>query len=113
MADLVRKLFRPIATLSHEIDRRAECELHAIDENPLPTEVRPFAVAINRLLARIAESIKAQCRFVADAAHEPRSPLTALSLQAERLEQAEMSEQARERLSTLRKGIERGHGFRD
>lgn len=48
-----------------------------------------------------------QHRFVADAAHELRSPLTALSLQAERLAQAEMSMQARERLSSLHHGIER------
>ena len=54
-----------------------------------------------------------QRRFVADAAHELRSPLTALSLQAERLADAEMSANAQERLSTLRKGIERGRTLLD
>jgi two-component system OmpR family sensor kinase len=54
-----------------------------------------------------------QRRFVADAAHELRSPLTALSLQAERLADAEMSETARERLATLRRGIERGRALMD
>lgn len=49
-----------------------------------------------------------QRRFLADAAHELRSPLTALSLQSERMAQAEMSGTVRERLETLRQGIERG-----
>lgn len=113
VADLVRKMFRPIASLSTEIDQRAEQELHPIEESHLPAEVRPFVVAINRLLARIEQSMENQRRFVADAAHELRSPLTALSLQAERLDQADMSDLARERLITLRLGIERGRNLLD
>ena len=113
IADLVRKMFRPIAALSLEIDRRAERELHPIETSNLPVEVRPFVVAINRLLTRVAQSMEAQHRFVADAAHELRSPLTALSLQAERLAEAEMSTTARERLRSLRQGIERGRNLLD
>lgn len=108
VSDLVRKMFRPIASLSAEIDQRTEQELHPIQESHLPVEVRPFTVAINRLLVRVDQSMETQRRFVADAAHELRSPLTALSLQAERLEQADMSDLARDRLVTLRRGIERG-----
>ena len=66
VSDLVRKLFRPIATLAAQIDQRAEQELHPIDEQHLPTEIRPFVVAINRLLARVALSMdkigRASCR---------------------------------------------------
>ncbi|GAC1320096.1 MAG: ATP-binding protein [Collimonas sp.] len=113
VADLVRKMFRPMASLSAEIDQRGEQELHPIEENHLPAEVRPFVVAINHLLARVGQSMETQRRFVADAAHELRSPLTALSLQAERLSQSEMSDLARERLMTLRQGIERGRNLLD
>ncbi|MFT4063765.1 ATP-binding protein [Paraburkholderia sp.] len=113
VADLVRKMFRPIAALSREIDQRAEQELHPVEDRHLPVEVRPFAVAINRLLARVSQSMESQRRFVADAAHELRSPLTALSLQAERLADAEMSGLARERLAVLRQGIERGRSLLD
>jgi two-component system OmpR family sensor kinase len=113
VADLVRKLFLPIASLSAEIDRRAEQELHPVEARYLPAEVRPFVVAINRLLLRVDQSMETQRRFVADAAHELRSPLTALSLQAERLGQAEMSELAHARLLTLRTGIERGRNLLD
>ncbi|TAL53841.1 ATP-binding protein, partial [Pandoraea sp.] len=113
VADLVRKMFRPIASLSKEIDQRAERELHPVDDRHLPAEVRPFAVAINRLLARVGQSMESQHRFVADAAHELRSPLTALSLQAERLGEAEMSSLARQRLTVLRQGVERGRSLLD
>lgn len=111
VGDLVRKLFRPIATLSTEIDQRAEQDLHPIDEQHLPTEIRPFVIAINRLLDRVAQSMETQRRFVADAAHELRSPLTALSLQAERLAVVELSPAALERFQPLRRGIERGRNL--
>jgi two-component system OmpR family sensor kinase len=113
VGDLVRKLFRPIAALSADIDRRDEQTLHPIDEHHLPTEIRPFVVAINRLLARVAQSMENQRRFVADAAHELRSPMTALSLQAERLAATEMPGPARERLLPLSRGIERGRKLID
>lgn len=113
VADLVSKMFQPIAALSKEIDQRAEQELHPIEGRHLPVEVRPFAMAINRLLERVGQSMDSQRRFVADAAHELRSPLTAISLQAERLADAEMSSLARERLTVLRQGIERGRSLLD
>jgi two-component system OmpR family sensor kinase len=107
VADLVRKLFRPISVLSREIDGRDERELHPVEHHHLPAEVRPFVVAINRLLARVENAMASQRRFVADAAHELRSPLTALSLQAERLADTDLPGPARERLVSLRQGIER------
>ena len=113
VADLVRKMFRPITALSMEIDQRTEQALHPVEKEHLPAEVRPFVVAINRLLTRVAQSMDVQRRFVADAAHELRSPLTAMSLQAERLADSEMSAAARERLATLRQGIERGRNLLD
>ncbi|NWE72420.1 two-component sensor histidine kinase, partial [Pseudomonas gingeri] len=106
VADLVRKLFRPIAVLAQDIDQRSEQDLHPIDERHLPSEIRSFVLAINRLFDRVARSMDSQRRFVADAAHELRSPLTALSLQAERLAAAELSPDARERLVPLQRGIE-------
>jgi two-component system OmpR family sensor kinase len=107
VGDLVRKLFRPIATLSAEIDQRDKQALHPINESHLPTEIRPFVVAINRLLKRVEQAMEAQRRFIADAAHELRSPMTALSLQAERLKATQMSADAAERFLPLAQGIER------
>lgn len=111
VGDLVRKLFRPIATLSAEIDQRDQQSLHAIDEQHLPSEIRPFVVAINRLLRRVAQAMEAQRRFIADAAHELRSPMTALSLQAERLATAPMSDAAQHNFVPLAQGIQRSRNL--
>lgn len=104
---LVRQMFKPLKQLASSLDHRAEHDWRAVSDAHVPSEIRPFVVAINRLLARVAQSLALQRRFVADAAHELRSPLTALSLQAERLEAADMPVQARERLATLRNGLQR------
>ena len=111
VAKLVRAIFRPIAALAGEINRRGDEELHPLATDPLPSEIRPFITAINRLLDRVARSMETKRRFVADAAHELRSPFTALSLQAERLAEAPMSADARQRLAALRQGIERGRNL--
>lgn len=113
VANIIRKIFKPVADLATEIDQRSEQEMHPIAPEPLPVEIRPFIEAINRLLIRVEQSINVQRRFVADAAHELRSPLTAISLQAERLAQAEMSTEAQIRLNTLRQGIERSRTLLD
>jgi two-component system, OmpR family, sensor kinase len=111
--DLIRKMFGPLKKMASDLDQRSERDLREIADAHVPSEIRPFVVAINRLLSRVAHSVAVQRRFVADAAHELRSPLTALSLQAERLEAAEMSAQARERLSSLRAGIRRTRALLD
>ncbi len=104
---IVRRTFGPMRALTTDLDSRSDDNLQAMSDDNLPTEIRPFVVAINRLLARVDRAMATQRRFVADAAHELRTPLTALSLQAERLQDADMSDSAKERLATLRKGITR------
>ncbi|OOG57570.1 ATP-binding protein [Polaromonas sp. C04] len=110
---LIRNMFRPLKTMALELDRRSEQDLREVAPAHLPSEVRPFVVAINRLLSRVGQSVSMQRRFVADAAHELRSPLTALSLQAEQLDAADMSAHARERLAVLRSGIRRTRSLLD
>jgi len=105
---LVRKMLRPVTLLSAQIDARSEQDVQPLAAANLPSEMRPFVRAINRLLSRVGTAMDEQRRFVADAAHELRSPLTALSLQAERLGAAPLSPEAAQRLATLRQGIERG-----
>lgn len=107
IAYLVRQMFRPVTQLAEDLDQRAEQDLREINEANLPSEILPFVAAINRMLLRVDQSVAEQRRFVADAAHEMRTPLTALSLQAELFEASDMSEQARERLAILKNGLER------
>ena len=111
--NLVQRMLKPVVKLAATVDRRDEQNLQPLPEHDLPTEIMPFIKAINRLLVRVARSIDTQQRFVADAAHELRSPMTALSLQAERLDNVELSGDARERLLELREGIERGRRLLD
>jgi two-component system OmpR family sensor kinase len=73
----------------------------------LPTEVQPVVLATNRLLSRLGESMQAQRRFIADAAHELHTPMTALSLQAQRLEAIALPADERVRLQALLTGITR------
>ncbi|MGN7009377.1 histidine kinase dimerization/phospho-acceptor domain-containing protein, partial [Neisseria sp. P0004.S003] len=78
-----------------------------MDTQDSPSEIQGFVVAINNLLQRTAEHVRQQQRFIADAAHELRSPLTALSLQAERLNKMQLSAEAREQSALLQQSIQR------
>lgn len=73
----------------------------------MPSEIQGFVTAINQLLQRTGENIRRQQRFIADAAHELRSPLTALSLQAERLTKLPQSDEAREQTGLILQSIQR------
>lgn len=110
---LIRQMFKPVKQLALELDGRSQDDLSPVDDQHLATEIRPFVVANNRLLARVGQSMALQRRFLADAAHELRSPLTALALQSERLGAAEMSAPARERLAALQGGLMRSRQLLD
>ena len=97
----------PITRLSRSLDEQPADRPRAISDADLPDEITPFVHAINRLLARVNLLIGQQRRFIADAAHELRSPLTALSLQTQNLLHAGSLEAMRERVIPLQDGIER------
>ena len=73
----------PLNELQQRIRRRASSDLSPIDENAAPEEVSPLVRAINDLLARLDQSIKAQKHFLANAAHQLKTPLAGLRTQAE------------------------------
>jgi two-component system OmpR family sensor kinase len=104
---IVRRELAPITQLSLSLDAQQAERPQPLNEQNLPQEITPFVLAINRLLARVHLLMTEQRRFIADAAHELRSPLTALSLQAQNIEQAKTLEVMRERIKPLREGIER------
>jgi len=104
---------QPLRKLAVETGQRRSDDLGQLDPVGLPDEIQPFISEINRLLIRIDRSMQAQRRFVADAAHELRSPLTAMNLQAERLMAADMSGEARQRLLALTDGLKRNRVMLD
>ena len=73
----------------------------------MPSELHPFIASINGLLQRVRLLMDQQRRFVADAAHELRTPITALSLQAENLDPVDLPAGARDRVAVLQQGIRR------
>lgn len=73
----------PLHELQQRIRQRASSDLSPIEEQHIPEEVAPLVCAINDLLARLDESIRAQKHFLADAAHQLKTPLAGLRTQAE------------------------------
>jgi two-component system OmpR family sensor kinase/two-component system sensor histidine kinase QseC len=85
---LVNRSLAPLRRVADDVRSRDAGALSAVRDDGLPDEVEPLVQSINALLARVAESFEAQRAFVADAAHELRSPLTALKLQLQVLRRA-------------------------
>jgi two-component system OmpR family sensor kinase len=110
VAAVIAYSLRPVARLAHELDASSYDHLAELPLMGMPDELRPFIQSINRLLRRIALMIEQRRCFVADAAHELRSPITALSVQAENLDHAKLPPESRLRLAALQSGIRRtGH----
>lgn len=101
------RAMRPVKTLSASLGQRRSDDLSPLDGEGVPSEIQGFITAINQLLQRTGENIRRQQRFIADAAHELRSPLTALSLQAERLTKLPQSDEAREQTGLILQSIQR------
>jgi two-component system, OmpR family, sensor kinase len=98
---------RPMSRLANDLDARRADDVGQLPAVGAPSELQPFLGSINGLLGRLHTMIDQQRRFIADAAHELRTPVTALSLQADNLDLAEMPAAARDRLQALKTGISR------
>lgn len=98
---------RPVRRLTAEVKRRDADALEPVAASGLPSEVSPLVESINTLLARLRAAFDAQRAFVSDAAHELRSPLTALKLQLQLLRRTTDSASRDQALEALSAGIER------
>ncbi|MBT1076249.1 ATP-binding protein [Geobacter grbiciae] len=104
---IIGRALAPVTHLSHQLDRRDDTNLTPIAAHGVPSEIRPFVAAINGLMQRLATALEQQRRFIADAAHELRSPLTALTVQTDNLEQSISSPEGKQRVMQLKAGLER------
>jgi signal transduction histidine kinase len=91
---LARSIARPLARLESTVRTLGEGDLSVRAGEDGPRQVRSVAQQFNHMAARLAELVEAQNRFVADASHQLRSPLTGLRLRLENLEAGAQGEAA-------------------
>jgi two-component system OmpR family sensor kinase len=104
---VIARSLRPMVRLAGDLDDRRADDMAPLPLAGTPSELHPFIASINGLLERMKLMMDQQRRFIADAAHELRTPITALSLQAENLAPVDLPEEARERLAALQEGMRR------
>jgi two-component system OmpR family sensor kinase len=85
---VVSRSLAPVARVRSQMAQRRADELSPLSEVGLPDEIRPLIQELNLLLERVRQAFDAQTVFVADAAHEMRSPLAALKIQLQGLQRA-------------------------
>ncbi len=84
----VTRALKPLNELTDAVERRSPRDLSAIDPLSTPAEVQPLVAALNRLFGLVNAQAESQRRFVADAAHQLRTPLAGLQAQVEAWAQA-------------------------
>ena len=104
---ILRIRLRPLKTLADRLDRQVVTRLTPLPAKEVAEEIRPFVASINTLMDRTRLVMQQQQRFVADAAHELRTPITALSLLSENLDHARSEDERCERQSMLQQGLDR------
>lgn len=104
---LAAAALKPLHRVAADVQQRDEQSLAPLAAQGLPDEVAPLVIALNALLARLDASLGVQRAFVADAAHELRSPLTALKLQLEVLRRSASAEERESAGRSLGAGIDR------
>ena len=105
---IINRSLAPIERARRQLALRAADDFSPLAGNDLPDEVRPLVDELNLLFGRVRAAFDAQKNFVADAAHELRSPLTALKLQAQALRRPDEEPEARQAgVARLNQGIDR------
>lgn len=104
---VVARGLSPLRQLADSLAQRGTTHLHPLPSTDVPEELVPLVASLNDWLARLAQALQAQQAFVADAAHELRSPLTALKLQWQLVRRASDEAQRAEAITALGEGIER------
>jgi signal transduction histidine kinase len=103
----VLRTLAPIGRVVGEVQRRDADSLAPLIATDLPREIEPLVAELNRLLERLAVAFQAQRAFISDAAHELRSPLTALRLQLQLLGRAADQPARDEALGKLGEAMDR------
>jgi two-component system sensor histidine kinase TctE len=96
---------KPLLRLRQDIESRSARELRPLDLAPVPAEVRPLVEGLNQLFAMLGEAARAQRQFVADTAHQLRTPLAGLLGHLEVMMQEPAAAPLQDRLKALHEGM--------
>jgi two-component system sensor histidine kinase TctE len=96
---------RPIRRLRDEIASRSPLDLRPIVDSTVPREIAPVVVTLNRLFGMLRASVQAQQRFIADTAHQLRTPITGMQAQLGLLVAEPAAQPIKARLLTLQEGV--------
>lgn len=105
---VVSRALRPLDAVARQVAALDAQALAPLDESaPLPSEVAPLRSALNALIRRVSEAFENERRFTADAAHELRTPLAALKVQAQVALRASADDSRQHALNQVIAGVDR------
>ena len=96
---------RPVKRLRNEIAERSPLDLRPIQESSVPREITPLVVTLNRLFTMLRTAVQSQQQFIANTAHQLRTPITGMQAQLDLLAAEPAAQPIKERLLTLQEGI--------
>jgi two-component system sensor histidine kinase TctE len=96
---------RPVKKLRDEIAERSPLDLRPIVESSVPREIAPVVVTLNRLFGMLRTSVQSQQQFIANTAHQLRTPITGMQAQLDLLAAEPAAQPIKGRLLTLQEGI--------
>ena len=103
----LRRGLQPLGLAARDVAARSAQSLLPIAADRVPREIKPLVSSINDLLGRLSQAFAAQRRFLADAAHELRTPVTALRLQLHLLRRSDHPAAREDALNELEQGVNR------
>jgi two-component system, OmpR family, sensor histidine kinase TctE len=96
---------RPVKKLRDEIAARSPLDLRPLIETSVPREIAPVVVTLNRLFATLRAAAQSQQQFIANTAHQLRTPITGIQAQLDLLAAEPEAQPIKDRLLTLQEGI--------
>ncbi|HET9447579.1 MAG TPA: histidine kinase dimerization/phospho-acceptor domain-containing protein, partial [Steroidobacteraceae bacterium] len=103
----IRVGLRRLETVARAAAAQDENTISELPTEDVPCEISPLVMAVNRLLARLRDAFASQRRFVQDAAHELRTPITAMTLQLENLKACSMDAETTAQVAQFEAGLKR------